>query len=337
MKQLKKIMAVTVFITMSFVAVGCGGNETQSTSLNHTDNQIIAIVNGQPIRQSDYETLYNEYYKYFGETEEADTYLQEQKVLLVDELINTAVLMQKAEKLGITCTDEEATEALENIKSQYDEEAFKEMLEYSNITEKQYLDKIKKQLILLELQEGMIADEIEVTDQEVEAYYNQNQEEYTVGAGADISHILVQVKDESDEQEKAQVAAQVKEIESQLAQGISFEEIFKTYSDEVTDSSLSIAEELGFIEFDSPYIDKDFLAGVKTLKEGEVSNAVKSSFGYHFIKVEKMIQEHVIPLADIRSEIINILEEEKQYEMYRQQLEKWVIESEIERYEDRIQ
>ena len=227
MSKIKKIMVYIALVTMSISGVGCASkNESASFISDLKENEVIARVNGQAIYQNDYDELYQEYYRYFGETEEAAEYLKSQKQILLEELVNTEVLIQKAEKLGITCTDEEAEDALNNIKEQYGEEVFNQMLDYAELTKEDYLRQIKKQLVLMELQAGMIADDIEVTDEEVTAYYEKN-------------------------------------------------------------------------------------------------------------KVK--LSEKIMSLEEVKDEITEMVEEEKQYALYQEQLKKWVLEAKIETYEDRIQ
>ncbi len=335
MKILKKFAVYAVLVAMSLSVVGCSGGNND-TAISTQQGQIIATVNGENIYQSDFDALYKEYYNYFGATADAAKYLTEQKKLLVDELVNTEVLMQKAKELGITCTDEEAQKTYDEIKTQYGDELFNQMLEYSNITQEEYLEELKRQMILMDLQETMLKDSPKVTDEEIKAYYDEHQDEFKVGAGADMKHILVRVNDEKNEAEMAKVEAAVKEIESELASGKTFEELYKKYTAEGADKELYIAEDLGFVEFESPYLDPAFLEGAKKLSEGEVSGPVKSSFGYHFIKVENIAEEKVSSLEDVKESIASKLQEEKDFETYQETLNKWVTEAKVKTYEDRI-
>ena len=335
MKILKKLAVYTVLVAMSLSVVGCSSGNND-TAISTEQGQVIATVNGENIYQSAFDELYKEYYSYFGATEDAAKYLNEQKALLVEELVNTEVLMQKADELGITCTDEEAQKTYNEIKEQYGAELFDQMLAYSNITPEEYLQELKRQIILMDLQEVMLKDSPKVTEDEIKAYYDEHRDEFKVGAGADMKHILVRVNDEADETEMKKVEAAVKEIESELASGKTFEELYKKYSSEDADKDLFIAEDLGFVEFASPYLDPAFLAGAKELAEGEVSGPVKSSFGYHFIQVENKTEEKVSSLEEVHSKIASTLKEEKDFETYQETLNKWVSDAKVKIYEDRI-
>lgn len=335
MKIVKKFAAYMILAAMSLSVVGCSGGNND-TSISTEQGQVIATVNGENIYQSDFDALYKEYYNYFGANEEAAKYLDEQKELLVEELVNTEVLMQKADELGITCTDEEAQETYNEIKAQYGEELFNQMLAYSNITEEDYLNELKRQIVLMDLQEEMLKDSKPITDEEIKTYYDEHQDEFKVGAGADMKHILVRVTDENDKAEMAEVEAAVKEIQAELAAGKTFEELFEKYSAEDADTDLYIAEDLGFVEYESPYLDPAFLEGAKDLTEGEVSNPVKSSFGYHFIKVDNITEEKVLPLEEVKSTIASKLQEEEDFAIYQKVLNNWVSEAKVKTYEDRI-
>lgn len=335
MKIVKKFAAYMILAAMSLSVVGCSGGNND-TAISTEQGQVIATVNGENIYQSDFDALYKEYYNYFGANEEAAKYLDEQKELLVEELVNTEVLMQKADELGITCTDEEAQETYNEIKAQYGEELFNQMLAYSNITEEDYLNELKRQIVLMDLQEEMLKDSKPITDEEIKTYYDEHQDEFKVGAGADMKHILVRVTDENDKAEMAEVEAAVKEIQAELAAGKTFEELFEKYSAEDADTDLYIAEDLGFVEYESPYLDPAFLEGAKDLTEGEVSNPVKSSFGYHFIKVDNITEEKVLPLEEVKSTIASKLQEEEDFAIYQKVLNNWVSEAKVKTYEDRI-
>lgn len=329
MKKIKKIIVAGLIGVLAFSLCACGSQEVAEN--------VIATVNGQAIKQTDYDELFNEYLEYFGGGDEAKEYLESQKSILLEELITNEVLFQKADELGITCSEEEVKEAYAEIVSSYGEETVNQMLEYAGMTEETYKAMLKEQLILAKLQEVMIKGDTTVTEKEAKAYYEEHIDAYTQGAGANIEHILVRLPENANEEQVKKAEAAVAEIEKELASGESFEALAKKYSSDKADDDLYVVEDLGFVTYDEPNFDKDFLAGAKALGEGEVSGPIKTSFGYHFIKVNGISEEKVLPFSEVKEDVMATLKDEKQYSLYEACLNKWMDEAQIVKYEDHIQ
>ena len=137
-----------------------------------------------------------------------------------------------------------------------------------------------------------------------------------------MAHILVPTEKEA------------KEIKAKYDAGTSFEELAAEYG---TDGTKDQGGALGFIEYDSPSYDADFLAGAKTLKEGQVSDPIKTQFGWHLIKVTNVQTEKVTKSFDeVKDQVMATVKEEKSYEQFNKDLDKWKSEMKIETYEDRL-
>lgn len=135
-----------------------------------------------------------------------------------------------------------------------------------------------------------------VTDAEVRAYYDEHiADRYTLTAArAEVSHILP--KDE----------ATANEVYDKIAGGADFAEMAAEYG---TDGTKDIGGSLGVLMENDPNYDADFMKGAFALKSGEVSKPVKTSFGFHIIKLgEREEAGTVIPFEEetdsIRSNLI---------------------------------
>ena len=124
---------------------------------------------------------------------------------------------------------------------------------------------------------------VKVTDKQIKDYYEQHKDQYTE---VRTSHILVD--DEST----------AKEIEMELEKGADFAELAKKQS---TDQ-VSAAEggDLGYLSGASQEMDPTFLAAAMKLKKGEVSEPIKTVFGYHLIKVTDIKET---PLSQVKDQI----------------------------------
>ena len=195
---------------------------------------------------------------------------------------------------------------------------------------------VKEQLILAKLQDVMIEGDTNVTDEDIKAYYDQHRDEYTVGAGADMKHVLVRVPEGADEATVTAAEETTEQIKEALDNGLTFEELYKKASAEGVDTDKYVAEDLGYVQYDEPNFDPLFLAGVKDVKEGQVSDPIQSSFGYHFVKVTGIKGETVLALDDVKDSIRETLVSDAEYQLYSNCLQNWLDESEIVTYEDRI-
>ncbi|MFT4416725.1 peptidylprolyl isomerase [Fredinandcohnia humi] len=93
------------------------------------------------------------------------------------------------------------------------------------------------------------------------------------------SHILVKVTEESTDEEKKAAEAKIKEVQEKLAAGGDFSELAKEYSE---DGSAANGGDLGW--FTKGQMVPAFEEAAFALKKDEVSEIVKSDFGYHIIK-----------------------------------------------------
>ena len=104
--------------------------------------------------------------------------------------------MKKATELNLKPSDDDINkqinDTINQYKAQYSEEGqFESILKQNGITEDQFKESIKTQIITSAVEENMLKD-ITVTDDEVQTYYDKNKDTiFTVGAGATVAHILV--------------------------------------------------------------------------------------------------------------------------------------------------
>ncbi len=352
MKIVKKLMMCGLVAMLSIGLTACGEKKTGDTTVEAGDNKttgadseaakvVLATVNGVEILQGDLDEIYNsmvaEYQSYYGESEEMLTFLAQQKPGLLTGLINRELLKQKAKELNITCTDEEVEEIYNNLVTTYGEEQVQKVIADNGFTAETYKAQIKEDETLSKVQEKMQEGDINITDEDIKKYYDENIDSFTTGAGANMEHILVRVTDSDTDDYKKKCDEAVKEIEKEIANGTTFDELKTQYTAEGIDTNMYVVEDLGFVQYEQPNFDTAFLAGAKEVKEGEISKAVKSSFGYHFIKVEGIKDKEVKALEDVKDQIKTTLENEKKNEYYNAKLEEWTKAAKIEKFEDRIQ
>ncbi|MDE3199684.1 MAG: peptidyl-prolyl cis-trans isomerase [Acidobacteriota bacterium] len=134
----------------------------------------------------------------------------------------------------------------------------------------------------------------QVSQQEIEAYYNAHKSEYQVPEQARSRHILISVKDGADAKTDAAAKAKAEEVLKQLEAGGSWKDLAKKYSDDP--GSKDTGGELGFAQ--RGRMVPAFDAAIFSQKIGDIK-IVKSQFGYHVVQVEERQAAHTQPLNEV--------------------------------------
>jgi peptidyl-prolyl cis-trans isomerase D len=153
----------------------------------------------------------------------------------------------------------------------------------------------KVSLAYVELTLDDLLPEISVTEQELSDYYQQNINEYRVEEERQASHILL----ESSEQDDS-VLAKANEILAKAQSGEDFAELAKTHSADTF--SAENGGDLGM--FGKGLMDPAFEQATFAIAEvGQLSDVVKSEFGYHIIKLTDIKPEQVTSFEDVKQEV----------------------------------
>jgi peptidyl-prolyl cis-trans isomerase D len=185
-------------------------------------------------------------------------------------------------------------------------EDFKEGVEFTDEELQSYYDahkeeftappRIKIQYIQYDPQ--VLKAEITPAEEDIRDYYDANESEFNKGKEVKASHILLRTASDADEDTLAGVKAKAEGLLAQLQEGAVFAELAKEYSEDP--GSAPQGGELGF--FTKGRMVPEFEEAAFALAPGEISDLVKTQFGYHIIKVEE-IREEADPYAKAKEEI----------------------------------
>jgi len=147
------IIAVAVYLLMQYVE----------------PDQTVAIVNGEKINQSELDEKFDnlpEQYK-----------VVITKEILLDQLINTKLLIQEAKATGVEVTDNETEAEIQRVKEQFDsEEEFINFLEENGLTIDSVKSQINEQLLINKLLDQEILSMINIEERDIKAFYNENKD-----------------------------------------------------------------------------------------------------------------------------------------------------------------
>ncbi len=206
-----------------------------------------------------------------------------------------AVLAQEEIKKGLHPTTEELKAFYESHQRTY----------ANSIPEKR---KVKYAVI----DTSKIENGVQITQQELQAYYDQHRDQYRVPEQVKVSHILIKTPlpgpdGKVDEKGVAEAQARAEDLLKQLKAGANFEDLAKKYSEDP--GSAKEGGSLGWIGRGRTV--PEFEKAAFSLPIGKISDLVKSSYGFHIIRVDAKQEAHMKTLDEVRGDIEPILKQQK--------------------------
>jgi parvulin-like peptidyl-prolyl isomerase len=209
---------------------------------------------------------------------------------VLQQMIEQKVIYQKAQELEIKVDENKITQFAENylqqVKSKYpSEEAFAADLAKENLTENEllvfYKDMLRENAMTEQLVEKYVSSQVSISDEEMRDFYEATKDTLAIKPVTwEIGMIMRDIKPgKAAEEAKLE---EIRDIQDQLNQGADFAELASQYSD---CPSSERGGDMGF--FSRGMMVKPFEDAAFELSVGEVSDIVRTDFGYHLIKVEE--------------------------------------------------
>jgi peptidyl-prolyl cis-trans isomerase C len=222
---------------------------------------VVAVVNGRQITQTDFDTRWGE----LAEATRARYQKEGGKRLFLDELITRELLMQEAGKLGL-----DQNNAIRDRAQRY-----------------------REQLILDELLKDRIKAKVELSNEELGAFYEQHANELLTPLKIRVSQMLL-----------PNISA-AKDLEKQVNQGGSFAKFAQRYSIDL--NTKAKGGDLG--PYRNGLVTPEVDAVIHTLKPGMISAPIKTAAGYYLVMVtaldKEIIEADVAVRERLRQELLN--------------------------------
>ncbi|MFZ5354780.1 MAG: peptidylprolyl isomerase [Bacillota bacterium] len=295
------VLAVTIAAIITLLFSGCQFVQVDPEVDKET---VVAEVAGENIKKAEFTEMFDvikeQYELQFGkeiwEKEiQGRKYIDVFKEKVLDAMVDIKIQQKKANELGIAATEEEVEAELAKAREYFDtEEKFNEFLSTRKMTLDYFKNSIRTDLTINKLKDKL-TENITVTEEDAAIYYSNNVGQFeTVRA----SHILVDTEEEA------------KNIQTQIKEGKDFAELAKQYSKDT--GTKERGGDLDF--FKRGDMVEEFEKAAFALSPGEVSEIVKTQYGYHIIKLTEKKRE---ALEDVMEELKNSLigqKKDKEYE-----------------------
>jgi peptidyl-prolyl cis-trans isomerase D len=163
------------------------------------------------------------------------------------------------------------------------------------------------QIILAD--QAKVADTIEVTDAQIQDYYNGHKDEYRTPERVHARHILLSTANKPKD-EVPKIQAQAETLLKQIKSGGDFAELAKKNSQDP--GSAQKGGDLGWVS--RGQMVKNFEDAVFTLKPNEISNVVTTEYGFHIIQVLEKQPAHLQTLDEVKPAIIATLKNQNVFD-----------------------
>lgn len=236
--------------------------------------------------------------------------IKQMHMRLTDSLVQEALIEQMAKEADVTVTDEQVMDQIKQIAGQKNQtmEEVEEEIKGMGMTLEDIKGQIHTQMLAKEVADKMTG--VTVTEEDAKKFYDDNPQYFETQGQVKASHILCGKRGITEEEYPAELE-KIKAAQARLKAGESFEDVAKDVS---TCPSSAKGGDLGF--FGKGQMDPAFEKAAFDLKVGETSDIVKSSFGYHIIKVTDKKEAGKTPFEEVKDKITDYLKNTQQKEKW---------------------
>ena len=249
---------------------------------------------------------------------------QEESKLIKDtvkSLVDMELLSQKSKQLNIKTDPNTVKKQIDKISDQFpSRELFLNALATQRLTLDMLKTSIENQLMEQEFLRSQVVPKVDVDDASVKKYYDENPEMFKKPEMLTIYHIFIrtppannseQITDPVMKKRADRLIALIDKdalnlantILLKLEKGEEFEKLAKEYSED--GASKDKGGLIGSITSEQTL--PEIFQTASKLKEGETSGVVKSSYGYHIVRLNEKLPAKTAELSEVKADILNVL------------------------------
>ena len=299
-QRLRSIGCLTVAAILVF-SLGCA--RPGWAAAGDVIEEIIAQVNDRIIVLSEYKrslaTLREDLQQSGASGLDLEARFQEQSKTALRDLIDHELLVQKVLELGLNA-DTDVIKRLDEIRQSMNlpsMEALEEAVANQGLIYEDFKQNLRDSFLTQWVIQREVGSHIQVTPDEIKAYYDQHQQELEQPEGVRLQQILISTEGKSEEEVPA-LRQKAEEVLARAKAGDDFAELARQNSDDV---SASQGGNVGFIEADS--LSPEIAAAIASLQRNEISDIIETRYGLMILKVLARTQAGVPPLAEAESTI----------------------------------
>lgn len=307
------VMQITEDSNVKRQMIACVALGLLSGALAAQDDGIAARVNGVGIPQAKVQLQVDQ----IVQGEKADYAMLSQQPGLLDEmrrgvvqqLVSQELLWQEARRRGHVVENEVLEQQIDEIRGGFEDSAlFEAQVQQGGFTMESFREDVLKRMSVERMVSRDIAGTIEVSDQDIDAFYQANQEQMVIPEQVRVSHIMVK-GESADEAALAQALEHARELLAELRAGADFGQLAREKSQAPSSGNNG---DLGFIARGS--LVKPFEDAAFALQSGEMSEPVRVGNDYHLLKVTARTGGNLVSRDEAAGQIEDFLVQKRTQE-----------------------
>lgn len=297
-----------------------GSSDSSEGNASLQDEGPAAVVNGTEIPMKRLNEMVNYLrYQYMQQGQQiSGDQLKQVRDRSLDLLIDQEVLYQVAKESGYEAKEENVEAEVEKIRKQSGgEQKFREGLEKRNMTVEDLKTDMRKRLVWQKYLEEEFESNVSVSDEEAKNFYDNNQGQFTQKEQVKASHIIIRVKEDASQEKIDEARQKIETVEEKLENGEEFEKLARNHSEGPSSEEGGL---LGYVQ--RGQMVKSFEETAFSLDPGEVSDIIRTRFGFHIVKVTDRKEKKVSPYKEVKTDIVDHLKTSKMDEKVQALLDK---------------
>jgi peptidyl-prolyl cis-trans isomerase C len=291
---------VPVFVAALGVCCTCWAQAPADTE------SVVLTVNGSPVSAAQLRLAMQ---SMASQLQRTGQQVDDQRLMdaATEQVVGLRLLAQEARRRELSIDAAE----LDGIMGQIDQQsggrdALTESLTASGVPYDTLRNAVEESELAQRLIDTTVRPGLQVTDDEDQAFYTSNPQNFQAPEQVRARHVLVKVGQEAGEQEREQARARADDVRQRAVAGEDFAGLARELSE---GPSADQGGDLGF--FSEGQMVQPFSDAAFALQPGEISEVVETRFGFHVIKVEERRAAGVRPLDEVREPLRNALLERK--------------------------
>jgi peptidyl-prolyl cis-trans isomerase SurA len=287
------------------------------TAAAETVDRIVAVVNGDIIVLSELRQVSRNYIDRMSEQFKVaggDEQLREAERRILDQLIEEKLVNQEADRLAITFSEREVDLAVKEMqnRNRMNDAQFAAVLAEEGLTMPKYREQLTSQMKKARVIDQEIKSRIQVSKEEVDAYYEKHADDFNAEPEVRIQQIRLLIPPGSGAGEVSRIQAQAESILAKIKAGEDFTALVGLYSQ---DPTAAAGGDMGIFKRGEllPAIDEFAFS----MKPGEVSPVIRTEGGFHIVKVLGKREPSALSEEERRAEVKDVLFSQKAEEDFK--------------------